>query len=193
VLIVDEVFADFPLERTMDALPTALADPQPKCPVYVLSGLSKTALLPQVKLGWILSRGPHLHERLDALDYLSDQVLSVSASAQAAAPDILRLAPALREQVLRRAKANLRGLDEALKPYEGLGRLPVEGGWSVLLRRPAVDSDEACALRLLEAGVLVHPGHFFDLPKEGYLVLSLLTPEADFMEGLSRILPLLRS
>ncbi len=193
VLIVDEVFADFPLEPSPDALPTALEDAHPPCPVYVLSGLSKTALLPQVKLGWILSRGPELDDRLEALDYLADQVLSVSASAQAAAPTILRLASALREQVRQRAQTHLQYLDESLIPHEGLSRLPVEGGWSVLLRRPVLESDEACALRLLEAGVLVHPGHFFDLPTEGYLVLSLITPEADFKEGLSRILPLLRS
>jgi hypothetical protein len=68
----------------------------------------------------------------------------------------------------------------------------VEGGWSVLLRRPAVDADEACALRLLEAAsTLVHPGSFFDLPGDGHLVLSLLTPEALFREGLGRIFPLL--
>ena len=62
----------------------------------------------------------------------------------------------------------------------------------MLLRRPAVDSDGACALRLLtEQGVLVHPGHFFDIPAEGYLVLSLLVEEADFAEGMRRILPAL--
>ncbi|HET8714774.1 MAG TPA: hypothetical protein VFM16_03045, partial [Holophagaceae bacterium] len=71
-------------------------------------------------------------------------------------------------------------------------RLPVGGGWSVLLRRPAVDTDEAFALALLEReGVLVHPGHFFDLPSEGFLVLSLLPPPETFargLEGLSRAL-----
>lgn len=187
VLVVDEVFADFVLEPDEDRLATALEDEDPPCPVYLLSGLSKAALLPQVKLGWILSRGPALAERLEALDYLADQVLSVSASAQAAAPTLLGLAPGLRAQVLERAEANLAVLDVALAAHPGLARLPVEGGWSVLLRRPAVEDDEACALRLLEAGVLVHPGHFFDLPTEGFLVLSLLTPPEVWREGLSRI------
>lgn len=191
VLLVDEVFSDFVLEPGEDRLATALEDADPPCPVYALSGLSKTALLPQVKLGWILSRGPHLHARLEALDYLADQVLSVSASAQAAAPALLGLAPGLRAQVLERAEANLAALDAALGAHPGLARLPVEGGWSVLLRRPAVDDDEACALRLLDAGVLVHPGHFFDLPTEGFLVLSLLTPPGAWGEGLSRILGVL--
>ena len=62
----------------------------------------------------------------------------------------------------------------------------------MMLRRPAVDTDEACALRLLEsASTLVHPGSFFDLPGDGHLVLSLLTPDALFREGLGRIFPLI--
>ena len=86
----------------------------------------------------------------------------------------------------------LAALDAELAAHPRLSRPPVEGGWSVLLRRPALDPDEACALRLLESGsTLVHPGSFFDLPGDGHLVLSLLTPEADFHEGLERILPLI--
>jgi hypothetical protein len=36
--------------------------------------------------------------------------------------------------------------------------------------------------------VLVHPGHFYDFPSDGYLVLSLITPAKDFREGIGRIL-----
>ena len=122
----------------------------------------------------------------------SDQYLSVSAPAQAAAPTILALAPALRAQVRHRLQRNLAALDLALSKHPHLGRLPVEGGWSALLRRPAVEADEACALRVLEAsGLLVHPGSLFDLPGDGHLVLSLLIPEPDFAAGLSALLPLL--
>jgi aspartate/methionine/tyrosine aminotransferase len=93
----------------------------------------------------------------------------------------------MQARIRERLRANLNALDLALKPHLQLSRLPVEGGWTVLLRRPAVDSDEACALRLLqEASVLVHPGHFFDLPREGYLMLSLLTDPTSFREGLER-------
>jgi len=35
--------------------------------------------------------------------------------------------------------------------------------------------------------VYVHPGHFFDLPGEGYLVLSLLPPPEVFQEGIRRV------
>jgi hypothetical protein len=32
----------------------------------------------------------------------------------------------------------------------------------------------------------VHPGHFFDFPGEGYLVVSLIGREAEFQEGARR-------
>ena len=129
---------------------------------------------------------------LDPLTFLADQYLSVSASAQAVAAPALLAAPARRDRVLNRAVENLNCLDEMLKVHRHLSRLPVEGGWSVILRRPVPhdEGDEACAFRLLEeTSALVHPGSFFDLPMEGYLVLSLLTPPKIFREGLSRILP----
>ncbi len=189
-LLVDEVFSDYALEAPPDALPTALEDAGPPCPLFLLSGLSKIAALPQVKLGWIAVRGPGAADHLEALAFLADQYLSVSASAQAAAPALLALAPGIQAQVRTRLRANLAALDRALADRPHLSRLPVEGGWSVLLRRPALDADDACALRLLrETGVLTHPGSFFDLPGDGHLVLSLLTPEAVFSEGLERALP----
>lgn len=189
-LLVDEVFGDYGLEPEADALRTVLADPDPPCTVVVLSGLSKVAALPQVKLGWAVVRGPKAAAVLEAIEFVADQYLSVSASAQAGAPALLALAPALQNQIRTRLRANLAHLDEALAPLPHLGRLQVGGGWSVLLRRPATGSAEACALDLLrETHTLVHPGHFFDLPGEAYLVLSLLTPEARFSAGLAAILP----
>lgn len=190
-LIVDEVFHDHALERPSERLPSVLEDPDPPAPVFVLSGLSKVAILPQVKLGWILLHGPARSYR-EPLSFLADQYLSVSASALAAAPTLLSLAHSLQKQVLARLQTNLHALDQALVPHPHLQRLKVEGGWSVLLRRPAIGTDEACALRLLEQGrVRVQPGHYFDLPGEGYLVLSLLGPSGEFAEGLLRALPVL--
>ncbi|MCE1228145.1 MAG: pyridoxal phosphate-dependent aminotransferase [Firmicutes bacterium] len=187
-LIVDEVFADYPLEAPPDHLPTVLASPAPPCPVFVLSGLSKVAALPQVKLGWIVAHGSSAEALLEPLHFLADQYLSVSASAQAAASALLEEAPAMQRAIGDRVKANLQALDEALVSHPQLSRLPVEGGWSVLLRRPALESDELCALRLLQqAGVLVQPGQAFDLPP-GHLVLSLLPPEWLFRLGLERML-----
>jgi len=187
-LLVDEVFADYLLEPAPDRLPTALETAAPGCPLFVLSGLSKIAALPQVKLGWIAARGGEARAMLEPLAFIADQYLSVSAPAQAAAPELLRLAPAIRSGILDRLRGNLAALDRTLAGHPHLSRLPVEGGWSVLLRRPAVDPVETCALRLLrEAQVYVHSGHFFDLPGDGYLVLSLLPPADLFQEGIARL------
>lgn len=188
-LVVDEVFSDYALEAPEGRLATALADPDPPCPVFVLSGLSKVALLPQVKLGWIAVRGPGRAAALERLEFIADQYLSVSASAQAAAGPLLRLAPGLQAQALARLRANLRALDGLLAAAPAWSRLPVEGGWSVVLRRPALGTDEDFAVGLLrESGVFVHPGDFYGFPGEGHLVLSLLGPEAGFREGAGRIL-----
>jgi aspartate/methionine/tyrosine aminotransferase len=188
-LIVDEVFADFVLEAPSDRLVTALEDPEPPCATFVLSGLSKVALLPQVKLGWIAVRGPEKAAALERLEFIADQYLSVSASAQAAAGALLRLAPGMQGPVLSRLRSNLTTLDNLLGGAPAWGRLPVEGGWSVILRRPALGTDEAFAQALLErSGVLIHPGGFYGIPGEGHLVLSLLTPEKAFYEGTGRIL-----
>ncbi len=192
-LIVDEVFAGYLLEPGPDALRTSLAAGEPPCETYVLSGLSKVALLPQLKVGWTLLRGPRVEARREALELIADQYLSVSAPAALALPTLLQLAPAIREQALARLRTNLAELDRQLRDYPHLSRLPVEGGWSALLRMPAIEEDEAVALRLLEAGVAVHPGHFFDLPSRGFLVLSLLTPPAAWHEGLTLALPRLGS
>jgi hypothetical protein len=34
----------------------------------------------------------------------------------------------------------------------------------------------------------VHPGHFYDFPNDGYLVLSLITEPEIFCEGSARVL-----
>jgi len=59
----------------------------------------------------------------------------------------------------------------------------------VILRVPATQTDEDLAIDLLRTeGVLVHPGHFYDFPNDGYLVLSLVTPTGIFRDGIGRVL-----
>jgi len=80
-------------------------------------------------------------------------------------------------------------LDRQLASHEACRRLQIEGGWYAVLRVPATRSDEDLAIALLqEKSVLAHPGHFYDFASDGYLVLSLITHEADFREGISRLL-----
>jgi aspartate/methionine/tyrosine aminotransferase len=84
--------------------------------------------------------------------------------------------------------ANLGHLDAALAGHTGISRLDREGGWYAVLRVPATQPDEELAVALLvERGVLVHPGRFFDFPQDGFLVASLIAPEPDFREGIARL------
>jgi aspartate/methionine/tyrosine aminotransferase len=52
--------------------------------------------------------------------------------------------------------------------------------------------DEQTVLALLERGVWVHPGYFFGLSESGWLVLSLLGPEAEFRAGVAGLVEYLR-
>jgi hypothetical protein len=42
--------------------------------------------------------------------------------------------------------------------------------------------------RFLGRGVLAHPGHFYDFPADGEVVLSLLARESDFARGLATLM-----
>ena len=71
----------------------------------------------------------------------------------------------------------------------GLTLTVSEAGWYAVLRVPVTRSDEELVIELLrEKSVLVHPGHFYDFPSDGYLVLSLITPEAEFAEGIALVM-----
>ncbi len=186
-LIVDEVFAPYALEKPEDALSTAL-DQSGDCPIFVLSGLSKLTALPQIKAGWILAASKTALNLQEHLHFIADQYLSVSAPAQAALPWILQKAPAIQALIRSRLQENLAQLDARLVKGCSHSRLRVEGGWTVLLKRPLIEDDEHHVIHLLkDKRVLTQPGHFFDLP-EGYLVLSLLTEPKNFREGLERML-----
>lgn len=157
---------------------------------FALGGLSKRVGLPQVKLGWILVGGedPACAEVLARLELVTDAFLSVSASAEVAAPVLLREGEATAEAIRGRVAANLQHLDGAVAGT-AMTRLACDGGWYAVLRVPGTRTDEAWALRLLEAdGVLVQPGYFYDMPETGtYLVLSLLVPEETFITITQRI------
>jgi hypothetical protein len=140
------------------------------------------ALLPQLKLGWLVVGGPAADEALDRLEIIADSYLSVSTAAQLATPAVLAAADAIQARLMERLRGNLARLDAALAgagSESPLRRLAVQGGWYALVELPRTASDEAWAERTLEeAGVLVHPGYLFDMAEEGTMVVSLL-PEPD--------------
>lgn len=178
-IISDEVFLDYPLEGSGT---TFVRD---DVLTFTLGGLSKSAGLPHFKLGWIRVSGPGKREALDALELIADNFLSVATPVQVALPELLRIAPRIRAAISERTRTNLATLRASLP--SAMQVLPVEGGWSGVIRVPRVMSDEELAISLLERGVVVQPGYFFDFASDGYLVVSLLTAETTFAEGIVRI------
>jgi len=158
---------------------------------FTLSGISKICALPQMKLAWIITSGaPELARKaLARLEVIADTYLSVGTPAQVALPEFLARRDGIQRQVKERVAANLGELDRQLAEQKVVTRLDVEGGWYAVLRVAATCSDEELAIDLLEQhSVIVHPGHFYDFPGEGYLVVSLITPADVFAEGIRRVL-----
>lgn len=185
-LILDEVFADYPVQPSV--VPASAA-PVPALS-FRLGGLSKAVGLPQVKLGWMALEGPErlVAEAIDRLELICDTYLSVSTPVQVAAPRLLDEGAVVRGRILDRIRANHGVLRAAAASYPAIDVLPVEAGWSAVLRVPAIRSEEEIVLELLDRhDVLVHPGFFFDFPHEAFLVVSLLPPPDRFAEALRRV------
>jgi aspartate/methionine/tyrosine aminotransferase len=205
-LIADEVFADYPLApqpdacRWMDgALGGALQPSAPYVPdgapcvmSFTLGGLSKSIGLPQAKLAWIVVDGPDdlAAAALERIDVIADSYLSVSTPVQIAAPALIERGGATREAIRGRVARNLEALRVAAAAWPPVSLHSPEGGWSAVLRVPAIAPEESLVLRLIEEQhVIVHPGFFFDFPSEAYLVVSLLPDPAVFDEAVGRMLP----
>jgi aspartate/methionine/tyrosine aminotransferase len=193
-LIVDEVFLDYAHDAYSHerALRSSFAGNSGALS-FTLSGVSKISALPQMKLAWVAASGPKemVAEAGARLEIIADTYLSLNAPVQLAADVLLDQRKQVQPIVLDRVRANLAELDRQLAGHPSCTRLMVEGGWYVVLRVPVIGSDEEVAIRSLrEASVIVHPGHFYDFPGEGHLVLSLITEPAEFREGISRLLQL---
>jgi len=189
-LIVDEVFADFPLSPASGAVTAVAGQPSPAL-VFSLGGLSKSCGLPHLKLGWIAATGPAalVSNALSRLELIADTYLSVGTPVQSALPRLLQAGASIRRQILERVQRNRHALVTALGAHSPCTLLPAEAGWCAILRVPEIMSDEAWARTLLEQdGVLVQPGYFFDLSMGATLVLSLIVEEGVFAEGVARLL-----
>jgi len=187
-LIVDEVFADYTFGPADACRPSVSGR---DCLTFYLGGLSKSAGLPQVKLGWIRVGGPDdlVAEALARLELISDTYLSVSTPVQVAAPALIEGGAEIREQLRERILANYAALQVAAATHPSVELLAAEGGWSAVVRVPFTGSEEDLVIALLtERGVLVHPGFFFDFPHEAFLVLSLLPELSVFREGVARLM-----
>lgn len=186
-LVSDEVFLDYEVEAAAE-ISAAFSH---ECLSFALSGLSKISCLPQMKVAWMVISGPEqlCREARDRLEIIADTYLSQNAPVQHAVPALLDQKTKIQAQLTQRIRSNLKFLDEQLHTFPQVQRLRSEGGWYVVLRVPARQSDEELAIELIErTGVVVHPGHFYEFQSDGYLVLSLITPTTVFEDGVRAIL-----
>ncbi len=182
-LVSDEVFSDYGIAEDSERISSLVGVDEML--TFSLSGLSKVAGLPQLKLGWIVTSGP----ALQGLELIADTYLSVGSPVQWAAPALLASRGHIQSQIKERVSANLTFLRNQIGLASPWRVLTVEGGWYATLQAPRIRTEEDWVLSLLEDDqVLVQPGFFFDFETEAFLVVSLLTPPATFREGIARIL-----
>jgi hypothetical protein len=188
-LIGDEVFAEYVLDAELARTSSVLA--QREALTFSLGGLSKGLGLPQLKLGWMVAAGPEelVRPALERLELICDTYLSVSTPVQTGLPALLRDGAVIRTGIRDRVTRNYRALLEIATPCASVDVLPAEGGWCAVIQVPAMQSEESLVLQLLEQDrVLVHPGYFFDFPREAFLVLSLLPRPEVFDRAVARVL-----
>jgi len=186
-LVVDEVFLDY----AHDGAPRSSFVSNADALTFTLSGISKISALPQMKLAWVATTGPgdFVQNAGARLEIIADTFLSLNAPVQLAAPVLLEQRKQIQPILLDRLRANLAELDRQLVRHSACERLRIDGGWYAVLRVPVIESDEELALRVLrDAHVNVHPGHFYDFPNDGHLVLSLITAPEEFRDGIGRLL-----
>jgi aspartate/methionine/tyrosine aminotransferase len=184
-LIVDEVFCDYVFPGT-EFCPVRSGT----APVFTLNGVSKILALPQMKLSWILIEGaPKLVDTArEGLELIADTFLSVNTPMQTALPELLPLKSRFQQPVMARLQTNLAAAHSILHAHPAIRCLTPQAGWYLVLQADTRTDDETLAIALLrEKHVYLHPGYMFGFDHGCYLVLSLLTPEAPFKEGLQRL------
>jgi len=186
-LIVDEVFLDFTLENeAAKSLATNV-----RTLTFTASGLSKISGLPQMKAAWLIANGPAelKAQALARLEVVADTYLSMNTPVQLAWPTFLEQRHKFQGQLMERVRENLSELDRQLASQNACSRLKMEGGWYAVIRLPVTVDDEEFTINLLQTrNVYAHPGHFYDFPGKGYLVISLITPERTFADGVTALL-----
>jgi aspartate/methionine/tyrosine aminotransferase len=144
-----------------------------------------------LKLAWIVAGGPPAlrTEALASLELIADSFLSVGTPVQAAARELLVRAAPVRAAIQQRVRDNFAELGKNAADFAACTVLPVEGGWSAVIRIPETCGEEQFVLELLDTErILVHPGYFFDFPREAYIVVSLLVEPRLFSDAVSRVL-----
>jgi alanine-synthesizing transaminase len=188
-IISDEVFADYELTAGAARSSGALIGREDVLG-FTLGGLSKSIGLPQAKLAWMAVSGPATEVRaaLTALELVCDTYLSVATPVQLAAAELLARGSVVRDQIARRIRINYAALLARAAATPSCRVLNADGGWYAVIHVPSMATEEDLVIALVEHDdVLVHPGFFFDFPRESFVVVSLLPPPDAFAAGSSRL------
>jgi|GEM_PF-2757906 len=138
-----------------------------------------------MKLGWIVM--PQAQSIHNNLELVADTYLSVSGPIQQAAACWLPQRGRFQSPIRERCLANLQNIPNQVKQSQW-SLLPVEAGWTAILKGPSTEDEEALVLRLLEHSFSVHPGFYYDLPFKNALVISLLTPPQQLAAGIETVI-----
>jgi alanine-synthesizing transaminase len=186
-VICDEVFAPFTY-RVPQVPP--LGALHPGLPVFHLNGISKMFGLPDLKLGWA-ALNSRAHQRYgERLQLLNDTFLGANSLTQHMLPTLFADGGAFVEQMRERVRQNL---DFALERMATNDRLRVQapdGGYYLFPEVIRGEDEEELVLRLLHAGLSVHPGYFYGYERGTHLMISALTTPQQFRVGIDRLLRL---
>jgi alanine-synthesizing transaminase len=187
-LIVDEVFGRYPI--VVEPRGPSVLDRPSDVLTFVLGGLSKAVGLPQLKLGWVVMAGPDddVTRAREGLEFIADMYLPVGTPVQRALSSLLDAGGAVTAQIAARIRTNHAALRAVVERHPAAQMLRVDGGWYAVVQVPAIRTEERLVLDLLERErVLVHPGYFFDFPREAFVVLSLLPEPTLFADAAVRV------
>jgi aspartate/methionine/tyrosine aminotransferase len=184
-VICDEVFAEFTY-RAASAPP--LGALHPELPTFHLNGISKLFALPDMKLGWIALNRPASERYSVRLELLNDTFLGANSLTQSMLPAIFAEGWAFVDEMRARVRGNLDMALRRLARTTCLSAQTPDGGYYLFPAAPGWDDEEALVLRLLDHGVLVHPGYFYGYERGAHLMISCLTEPARLAEGLERLI-----
>ena len=185
-IVSDEVFSDYHLTASPPDISSALCADTSL--VFALGGLSKSVAWPQLKLAWIVVAGKRnlWEQALARLELIADSDSSPNIPVQTALPQLLDFGARRHAQVKKRLLSNAVTLAR-LTENSPVGMRPVHGGWSAVLMLPLIASEDWSLILLEQQHVLVQPGWFYDFTDDRIVVVSLLTQEALFAEGIERL------
>ena len=188
-LIVDEVFSDFGDATNPDGCVRSAAG-RCRALTFVLNGFSKMLGLPQMKLSWIVVTGKadRVAAASERLEFLLDFYLSTATPIQQGAGALLTLRAGIQKQIRRRIEVNHRYLVRQTEQTVNCTALLREGGWYGIAEiRDGVTDEQRILCLAGEDHVIVHPGYFYDFSRDGFVVVSLLTPTGIFQAGIDRL------